>query len=57
MNAYAEKLVEDGILIISGFLEKDIPDLKKAGMKYGLYPANQKIQNNWAALVFHKKTA
>ena len=57
MNSYAKRIATDGILIISGFLNDDIPELENVAMNYGMNPSTQKIQNNWAALVFQKKTA
>jgi len=57
MHLYANYLPDNGILVISGFLKEDIPDMEKAAEKFDLHLTSKKTQNNWAALVFHKKTA
>ena len=57
MNSYVDRTGNNGQMIFSGFLTEDIGKLEKAAMDNGMSIVDQKIQNNWAALVFQKKTA
>ena len=48
--AYAEIVVPNGTLLLSGFYEHDIPDLEKQLNKYGFKKVSHTVQNKWAAL-------
>lgn len=51
---YASLLVEKGLLLLSGFYEKDIPDIKKCAEDYNLMLDKIVNKDNWAAVVFSK---
>lgn len=54
MGAYAKHLKPQGILILSGFYESDIPDLKEETIKHELVFKSNTTRNNWAAAIFEK---
>lgn len=45
-------LVEEGILLISGILESDIPDIIKEANSYGLKASNTAVKDKWAFIEF-----
>ena len=45
-------IAKDGIILLSGFYEKDIDDVKKAGEKVGLNFAYSKVKDGWAMVKF-----
>ncbi len=51
---YYSRLVNGGILVISGFYENDEIDLEKVTNKYSLTKLNQKVKNNWTAISYIK---
>ena len=51
---YSNLLVEKGLLLLSGFYEKDIPDIKKCADNYNLILDKIVTKDNWAAVVFSK---
>lgn len=51
---YASLLLEKGLLLLSGFYEKDIPDIKKCAENYNLILDKIVTKDNWAAVVFSK---
>ncbi|MEQ6121315.1 50S ribosomal protein L11 methyltransferase [Reichenbachiella sp. MALMAid0571] len=51
---YSNLLVEKGFLLLSGFYEKDISDIKKCADKYNLILDKIVTKDNWAAVVFSK---
>lgn len=55
MNKYSDHLVSSGNLILSGFYESDLSDLKEEAHKYGLTYQTHTTKNNWAAAIFLKK--
>ncbi|MEM9894838.1 MAG: 50S ribosomal protein L11 methyltransferase [Bacteroidota bacterium] len=56
LGQYAERLVNHGTLIISGFYENDIQDLKSAGLMHQLLPTSIEVRDDWAMLVFSKQS-
>ncbi|MDH5475394.1 MAG: 50S ribosomal protein L11 methyltransferase [Cyclobacteriaceae bacterium] len=55
MESYANHLLSNGSLILSGFYEHDLDDLKIAAQKYGLFYQSHSSKNNWSAAIFLKK--
>lgn len=54
MEAYAQNLVNGGLLLLSGFYEKDLVDLLKPASKNGLKHQHQDIREGWASLLLSK---
>ena len=52
MEVYAHKLFPGGQLLLSGFYEADIPDIRQQAAKYGMVLKGEKIRNQWASLLF-----
>ena len=52
--AYVQHLKEDGYLLLSGFYEHDIADIAAVAKSVGCIEQVRKIQNQWAAVRFHK---
>lgn len=50
MPGYAENLCMPGILQLSGFYVKDIPDLVAEAARYGLTPVSEDKREEWATL-------
>lgn len=55
IRMYADKLLAQGILIISGFYEQDLADLKKHCVSYGLNFLSCKEKDMWIAAKFVKQ--
>lgn len=51
---YASLLTHGGLLLLSGFYEKDIADIEKMAASKGLSAIEQRIKEPWASLVFKK---
>src|SRR5690606_29350853 len=54
LEIYSSLLHPEGHLLLSGFYEQDINDIVKKANSYCLQLQEQKIKNNWAALVLRK---
>ncbi len=54
MNQYSNQLSTRGDLLLSGFYEKDIPDLKQEALKFGLTETNRDNRESWACLLLQK---
>jgi ribosomal protein L11 methyltransferase len=54
MEQYAWHLVPGGLLLISGFYVKDIPDLLAAAEKFGFSKVSQSDMETWAAVLLKK---
>ena len=54
MEFYAQHLVPGGHLLLSGFYEKDIPDLLKEAHRYGVQEIHSKSQDTWSSLLLQK---
>ncbi|HNP95204.1 MAG TPA: 50S ribosomal protein L11 methyltransferase, partial [Cyclobacteriaceae bacterium] len=55
MPQYCAYLVDDGFLLLSGFYEKDIPDLMSRARQYNLHQVQSDIREGWASLLLSKK--
>ncbi|SNS48480.1 [LSU ribosomal protein L11P]-lysine N-methyltransferase [Ekhidna lutea] len=56
MNDYAERLVDKGHLILSGFYESDIEDLEKQANEIGLKKIHSTTRDKWAMLALEKRS-
>lgn len=54
LSEYSRFLKENGLLILSGFYEKDIADIDHEAGKCSLKQAVIKLRNNWASVVYEK---
>lgn len=54
MRAYVATLVKKGVLVISGFLEEDIPLLLRTAKSLGLKYIGKLVCNEWRAIKFRK---
>lgn len=54
MQYYTKCLVENGVLLLSGFYKEDIPIIDNEVAKYGLKLSNTIERNNWVALKYVK---
>ena len=55
ISEYARLLTSDGILILSGFFEKDAPEICAHAEKLGLKQIQQKCKNLWVVIVLSKR--
>ena len=55
IKTYQTFLNGQGILMLSGFYTKDIPDLINEASKYGLSEVQRDEKESWACLVLRKK--
>ena len=55
MPQYSAYLVDDGFLLLSGFYEKDIPDLMSRARQYNLHQVQSDVREGWASLLLSKK--
>lgn len=53
---YSTLLKADGYLLLSGFYEKDIPDIEKIAVNQGLKKLRYETKKDWVAVVFEKVT-
>jgi ribosomal protein L11 methyltransferase len=54
MEQYAAHLVRGGLLLISGFYEKDIPDLVAVANKIGFTEVSRSAMETWAAVLLKR---
>lgn len=54
MNTYTQCLTSNGILLLSGFYQEDIPIIDKEVAQYGLTLEKTIERNNWVALKYQK---
>jgi ribosomal protein L11 methyltransferase len=54
MHQYAVYLNTGGLLLLSGFYEKDIPDLMAEANRYSLHKVSSDEREHWAALLLKK---
>lgn len=54
MQSYSERLKQGGKMILSGFYDKDIPMLERAGKLYNLRKTESHSDGEWAMLVLEK---
>lgn len=55
LPVYAQNLLPNGLLLMSGFYIEDIPILKEAAEKHGLTFYGQHELNNWAMIILGNK--
>jgi ribosomal protein L11 methyltransferase len=55
MSKYSNHLQQGGHLLLSGFYEADIDDLKKEALKSGLHEVQRDSRETWACLLVQKK--
>ena len=55
MKVYTNCLNENGVLLLSGFYEDDIPVIDAEVSKYNLKLENFIKRNNWVALKYNKE--
>jgi len=55
MKYYSTALTSNGHLLLSGFYEKDIPDLTQEAEKFGLTELNRDNRESWACLLLQKE--
>ena len=55
MADYEKRLAPNGILVLSGFYQEDIADLRASAEPLGLTYSTESERNRWAMLVFEKK--
>ncbi|MBQ2360214.1 MAG: 50S ribosomal protein L11 methyltransferase, partial [Prevotella sp.] len=51
IHHFKDVMTPNGILILSGFYEEDIPVLLEETEKHGLHCVQQTTENRWACLV------
>ncbi len=56
MHQYAAYLKPGGQLLLSGFYEKDIPDLLQEAKQYDLQKSGADTRDDWACLLLEKKS-
>jgi len=54
IESYASALKTGGMMLLSGFYEKDIPMIAEAASEYGLVQADYKVDNDWVSVRFVK---
>jgi len=54
MKAYYDGLRKDGILLLSGFYQKDIEAIAASASESGLHLSGSRTLNDWAVLLFYK---
>ncbi|MDG1039457.1 MAG: 50S ribosomal protein L11 methyltransferase [Polaribacter sp.] len=54
MKTYTNCLLENGVLLLSGFYKEDIPTIDAEVSKYGLQLQNTIERNNWVSLKYFK---
>jgi ribosomal protein L11 methyltransferase len=55
LDLYSMNLKEDGLLLLSGFYEQDIPDLTRQAAGAGLAPQRQDVREGWSSLLLKKR--
>ena len=54
LRTYSRSLRAGGVLLLSGFYESDIPDIRTEAVKCGLEFIRQRVENGWACLHFRR---
>lgn len=57
LRTYSRSLRAGGVLLLSGFYESDIPDIREEATGCGLEFIKQKTENGWACLHFRRSEA
>jgi ribosomal protein L11 methyltransferase len=56
MNQYAKNLKPGGLLLLSGFYEKDLPDLIESAQPFGMQKKGADQRESWASLLLQKSS-
>ncbi|MCP4521665.1 MAG: 50S ribosomal protein L11 methyltransferase [Cytophagales bacterium] len=54
IKTYANYVIKEGYLLLSGFYQEDVNDIMDEANKYGFIQKEIKTKNNWVALVLQK---
>ena len=54
MSSYVKFMKKEGKLMLSGFFEKDLPDLESMAHKVGLEVISRNTKDDWATIIFTK---
>ncbi|MBQ7042867.1 MAG: 50S ribosomal protein L11 methyltransferase [Muribaculaceae bacterium] len=54
INAYADKLKREGVMLLSGFYEEDIPVIMEKANLLGLKHKSHYVQDKWSCLILEK---
>lgn len=54
LSKYVEKLKTGGKMLLSGFYEKDLPQIEKSAIQYELKTLKIKIDKDWVAMLLEK---
>ena len=54
LSRYAQHLSANGLLLLSGFYEEDVPSITQAATVQGLMLADQQVRDAWACLLFER---
>lgn len=54
INAYADKLKREGVMLLSGFYEEDIPVIMEKANLLGLKYKSHYVQDKWSCLILEK---
>ena len=54
VTKYAEKMNSDGTLVLSGFFEEDVEEVRSMTERSGFEFVETKSHNRWARVVCHK---
>jgi ribosomal protein L11 methyltransferase len=52
LHHYGKMMEKNGRLIVSGFFESDLEDIKNEAIKHGFKLLSNKTTNNWTAAIF-----
>jgi ribosomal protein L11 methyltransferase len=55
IKTYTDCLLENGVLLLSGFYKEDIPTIDAEVSKYGLQMQKTIERNNWVSLKYLKE--
>ncbi len=56
IKVYSMNILQGGLLLLSGFYDRDIPDLVKEAGLYGFQLQHRNEKEQWASLLFKKST-
>jgi ribosomal protein L11 methyltransferase len=54
MHEYSERIVDGGLLLLSGFYAEDVPMIVKSALENGLISVAQTEKNRWACIKLKK---
>lgn len=56
MQEYSKRIVDDGMLLLSGFYAEDVPMIIGSAIENGLIYMNQTVKNRWTCIKFKKSS-